>query len=244
MGSASVKALLSHWLILGRVEGVTFCEQYRAGFLGQPASAVTSVAFVVAGAGILVARARMATRISLGDRQVVYSVLVAGIGLGSFIQHGPHPDWQAYAHDVPLAAVLVFVATDAICDLAGRELSDVWWLVPSAAMVPVVAWGSTASTVAQAAMAVAAIGVNLVRIRWRPQLRKPVITALMTAAAGVVISWLMDRTWLGRPDIIMQGHAVWHLLAAAALWQLAPVIGARARPAVVGSIGPGRSARR
>jgi hypothetical protein len=244
VGSASVKALLSRWLILGRVEGATFCEQYRAGFLGQPASAVTSVAFVLAGAGILVARSRSAAGISGRDRQVVYSVLVAGIGLGSFIQHGPHPDWQAYAHDLPLAAVLVFVATDAICDLAGRELSDMWWLVPSAAMVPVVAWGSTASIVAQAAMAAAAIGVNLVRIRWRPQLRKPVITALVTAAAGVVISWLMDRTWLGGPNSVMQGHAVWHVLAAAALWRLAPAIGARRRPAVVASIGPARSARR
>jgi hypothetical protein len=224
------------------VEAATLCERYRAGFLGQPASAVTSVAFVVAGAGILIARSRSGIGISVRDRQVVYSLLVAGIGLGSFIQHGPHPDWQAYAHDLPLAAVLVFVAADAVCDLAGRELSDGWWLLPSAAMVPVVAWGSAASTVVQAAMAAAAIGLSLVRVRWRPQLRKPVITALVTAAAGVAISRLIDRTALWRPDSIMQGHAAWHLLAAAALWQLTPAIGARRRSAVASSTRSVRSA--
>jgi hypothetical protein len=223
------------------VEGATLCESYRAGLLGQPASAVTSVAFVVAGAGILAARSRSEFAISVRDRQVVYSLLVAGIGLGSFIQHGPHPDWQAYAHDLPLAAVLVFVATDAVCDLAGRELSDGWWLLPSAAIVPMVAWGSAASTVVQAAMAAAATGLSLVRVRRRPELRKPVITALVTAAAGVVISRLIDRTALWRPDSIIQGHGVWHLLAAAALWRLAPAIGARRRFAAASSTRPVRS---
>ncbi len=106
------------------MELVAVCEQYRVGFLGQPASAVTSAAFVVAGAGILVARSRGVTRCvtSVRDRQTVFGLLVAGNGVGSFIQHGPHPPWQAYAHDLPLAAVLAFLATDAVSDLAGREL--------------------------------------------------------------------------------------------------------------------------
>ena len=88
----------------------------------------------------------------------MFALLVAGVGVGSFIQHGPHPDWQAYAHDLPLAAVLVFVAADAASDLTGRELSHRWWLIPSVAMVPVVAMGATASTIAQTVMAAAAIG--------------------------------------------------------------------------------------
>ena len=48
----------------------------------------------------------------VAHRRTVFALLVAGVGVGSFIQHGPHPDWQAYAHDLPLAAVLVFVATE------------------------------------------------------------------------------------------------------------------------------------
>jgi hypothetical protein len=88
------------------------------GRLPRPASAVTSVAFVVAGAGILVARSRGVAQCatSVRDRQMVFALLVAGNGVGSFIQHGPHPPWQAYAHDLPLAAVLAFVATDAVSE--------------------------------------------------------------------------------------------------------------------------------
>ncbi len=210
------------------------CERYRAGFLGQPASAVTSIAFVVAGTGILVARSRSASQCAtpVRDQQTVFGLLVTGIGLGSFIQHGPHPDWQAYAHDLPLAAVLVFVATDAVSDLSGRELSHRWWLVPSAGMAPVVASGATASTIVQAAMAAAAVGLNLIRARRRPALRTTVLVALATATAGAVISTLMDRISACRPDSLVQGHALWHVLAAAALWRLAPAIGARGRPAM------------
>src|SRR4029450_7145158 len=132
------------------MEVAAVCEQYRVGFLGEPASAVTSLAFVAAAGGILVSpRHRGAGRVFLlspgqrgprrdtpvRDRQtVVFAALVAGTGVGSFIQHGPHPDWQAYAHDLPLAAVLIFVATDAASDLTERELSPAWWLVPVVAM--------------------------------------------------------------------------------------------------------------
>jgi hypothetical protein len=61
-------------------------------------------------------------------------------------------------------------------------------------------------------------------------LRKTVIAALVTAAVGAVIGTLTDRTSLCQPDSLIQGHALWHVLAAAALWRLAPAIGARRRP--------------
>ena len=205
------------------VELLAACEHYRAGFLGQPVSAVTSAAFVVASAGILVTRPR--STIACAERarhqQTVFALLVAGIGVGSFIQHGPHPDWQVYAHDLPLAGVLAFAAADAASDLIGRELSPTWWLVPSAAMVPIVAAGSRASTIAQAILAIAAIGLNVLRARRRPVLRKPVTMALLAAAVGAVTSSVMDRPALCRPESVVQGHGVWHVLASAALWLLA-----------------------
>jgi len=212
------------------MEFAVVCERYGDGFLGQPANAVTSVAFVVAGVGILVVDGRSETHrgIPVRNRQsVVYALLVSGIGVGSLIQHGPHPDWQAYAHDLPLAAVLVFVAADAVSDLTARELSPAWWLIPAVAMVPVVAFGATASAIVQAVMAAAAIGLNLVRARRRPALRRTLNTALAAVAAGAVIGALTDRTSLCHADSLLQGHAVWHVLAAAALWRLAPAIGAR-----------------
>jgi hypothetical protein len=216
-------------VILDRMEfAAVACERPRAGFLEQPANALTSAAFVVAAAGILLTRRRLATDYSpRRSRRPVFAVLVAGIGVGSFIQHGPHPGWQTYAHDLPLASILVFVATDAVSDLTGHERSDGWWLLPSVGMVPVVAIGPTASTLVQAVMASIATGLNLLRAVRRPALRRTVLAALATAAAGAVIAAGTDRSALCRAGSLFEGHAVWHVLAAGALWLFAPAVGAR-----------------
>jgi hypothetical protein len=97
-------------------------------------------------------------------------------------------------------------------------------------MVPVVASGARASTVVQAALAAAAIGLNLVRARRHPALRRTLSAALVTAAAGAAIGALGDRTSLCQADSLVQGHAVWHVLAAAALWRLGAAMGARHQP--------------
>lgn len=213
------------------MEWAALCDQHRIGFLEQPASAITSAAFVVAAAGILAGRPRESDT-PAREQQTVFGLLVAGIGVGSFVQHGPHPAWQAYVHDLPLAAVLVFVATDAVCDLSGRELPRAWWLAPSVAMVPVVAAGPGASTAAQVAFGAAAIALNVLRAVRRPALRAAVLTALGTVTAGAVLGRLTGRGGGCSPESLVQGHALWHLLAAAALWRLAAAVGARRRSVV------------
>lgn len=186
------------------------CEQFRDGFFGQPANAVTSLAFVVA--GLLTWR--------WGARRW-YAVLVAAVGVGSLVQHWPHPPWQAYAHDLPLVALLGYLAVDVAADLTGRRLPAVWWLAVTVAFVPVIAAGPAASTAGQAVLAVIAIGLNLLRARARPALRGALLPALVILAAGALAGSLTDRTGLCRPDSLLQGHAVWHVLAATALWWLA-----------------------
>lgn len=167
------------------------------------ADAISSLAFVVAAAAILLQR-----------RQRTFALLVAAVGVGSFIQHGPHPSWQAYAHDLPLAAVLAYVAVDAASDLTGRELSPAWWLVPTACVVPAVAIGHDTSTFVQIALAVAAIGLNVQRARIRPKLRGTLVAALVVLGAGAAIGRLAPG-----------GHAIWHVLAAASLFLIAGAVG-------------------
>ncbi|MBM7786144.1 hypothetical protein [Tenggerimyces flavus] len=167
--------------------------------------AISSLAFVVAAAAILVRR-----------RQRTLALLVAAVGIGSFIQHGPHPSWQAYAHDLPLAAVLAYVAVDAASDLTRRKLSPAWWLVPTAFVVPAVAIGHDTSTMVQVALAVVAIGLSVQRARKRPALRGTLVAAIVVLGVGAAI---------GR--LVPQGHAIWHVLAAVALYLLAAAVGRR-----------------
>src|SRR5262249_56759943 len=119
------------------------------------------------------------------------------------------------------------VAVDAAADIAGHELAPAWWLVPSAAMVPVVAAGPAASTTAQAAAAAAAIALNLLRALHRPALRAPVLMALGTAAAGAALGRHTGPSGRCGPESLVLGHPLWHLLAAAALWRPAAAVGAR-----------------
>ena len=198
------------------------CEQFTGGLIGQPAATVTALALVAAGLLVLAGRHPAAAR-----HRATYGLLVLAVGVGSVIQHGPHPPWQAYAHDLPLAAVLAFLAADAAADLAGRGGPAYhWWLLPTAAMVPVVMLGPVAATLAQAGLATVAIGLSLGRAWVRPGLRRTLLVALAVLAAGALAGTLGDRTGLCRPDSLLQGHAVWHLLAAVALWRLAPAVGA------------------
>lgn len=196
------------------------CEAFRDGFLGQPANTITSLAFVIAGAAVL---ARLPAPVA---GRWPYGLLVALVGVGSVVQHGPHPPWQAYAHDLPLVGVLAFVAVDAAADLTGRRLSAWWWLVPTAAAVPAVAAGPTTSMALQALLGVAAVGLSLLRAWRRPARRGRVVVAGVVLGLGALAGNLGDGPWC-EPDSLWQGHAVWHVLAATALWWLTPVIGAR-----------------
>ena len=198
------------------------CELYRdAGFVRQPAAAVTSLAFVVAGLAV-VARRRH------GAPTVTYGLLVAAVGVGSLVQHGPNPPWQAYAHDTPIATLLAYIAVDAASDRFGRRLSPGWWVVVPLVMVPTVAAGSTASTSVQAMLAAGAVGLGVERARVRPQLRRASIVAALLLVSGAVLGTIGDRTSICRPSSVLQGHALWHVLAAAGLWRLAPTIGSSA----------------
>ena len=105
-----------------------------------------------------------------------------------------------------------------------------WWLLPTAALAPLVAAGPHASSAGQAALAGAAVGLNLWRAVRRPRSRRVLLTAFTLLAAGALAGNLGDRTALCRPESLWQGHAVWHLLAAAALWRLTPVVGTVAVP--------------
>ncbi|QJW38249.1 hypothetical protein FIC82_005325 [Cellulosimicrobium protaetiae] len=219
------------------------CELAGGTPWGEPLSTWTGLAFVVAGAAIVVAalRARRGTPSSApppdgaatARLRVAFGVLVALVGVGSVVQHGPSPAWNPVVHDPPLLGALALVAADAVADLTGRRLRTWWWLAPTLLSVVLAATSVAASTAAQVVAAVVAVAASTLRARSRPAVRRRTVTALVLLAVGGGIGTLTRAGWPlcdadGPLGVTLQGHAVWHVLAAVALWVLAPTLGTRA----------------
>ncbi len=221
------------------------CEE-GTGLLHEPVSTVTSLAFVVAG-GLILAGGRRARQRAAGVEEpapasapvgeaplgrqpsaAAYAALVAAVGVGSVVQHGPDPAWSDVAHDLPLLATLAFVAADSAADLTGRRRAWWWWAAPSMALVPLIVAAPVSGDVAQGVTATAAVGLTLARAFVRPRLRPRVAWGLGLLGLGSVIGVLTRAggPWCD-PRSLWQGHGAWHVLAATALVVLAPVIGDR-----------------
>ncbi|WP_125778324.1 hypothetical protein [Antribacter gilvus] len=199
------------------------CERAGDGLLVEPVSAVTSLAYVVA-AVVIVALLRRAGR----PVPHAYVVLVAGIGVGSVVQHGPDPAWSDVVHDLPLVGVLCFVAADGVAVLAGRPRRWWWWVAPTAALMVPVLVRPRAGDLAQVGVAVVAALLVLERARHEPAVRLRVAWALgLLAVGGLVGSLSRTGAPLCDPSSLFQGHAVWHVLSAAALVALAPLVTTR-----------------
>lgn len=98
--------------------GHSDCERIVDGALAQPVLAVTSLAYVAVGLGVLC----WAMRLRAPLAGTAGMVLVA-VGVGSFAYHGPQPTWAQPAHDWPIiAAAAVYVAGVA----RSRQWRSVW----------------------------------------------------------------------------------------------------------------------
>lgn len=243
-------AVSSSLLTVSTVSPGPACELPAEGLLAEPVSAISSLAFVVAGLLILIGtRRRLPRQRTDGavDGQpasslVAYAVLVAGVGLGSVVQHGPDPTWSDLAHDLPLLATMAFVAADAFADLTARSRTWWWWVVPTTALMPIVWAAPHAGDLAQVGVAGIAVALMLARARARPRLRRWIGWSLVVLAVGAAVGTLSRAGGpLCVPESVWQGHAAWHALASVALVVLAPAIGHR-EPAGVrgGSLSPGQ----
>jgi hypothetical protein len=79
--------------------GASDCEALRDGWLGQPVNALSSVAYVVAGAYVVWRG---------GPR--VPALALAAVGVGSFLYHGPMPPGAELVHNGTIAALAATVA--------------------------------------------------------------------------------------------------------------------------------------
>ena len=86
--------------------GAADCERIGQGLLAQPVNAMTSLAFVIAGAWI-VYRALGAAKGRA--RMTLFGIAVASVGVGSVLYHGPQPAQAQTVHDGTIVIVVAGV---------------------------------------------------------------------------------------------------------------------------------------
>lgn len=216
------------------------CEPIGDGFLREPFSMYSSVAFVVAAVVIVLLGRRRRRALARGEgaagahepSSTAYAILVAGIGLGSVVQHGPNPFWADIAHDLPLAATLIFIIADSAADLAGRSRVWWWWALPTAVLAPVIHFFPQPGDMVQGAISVVTVLLGVYRAVRRPALRRPIAWTIALLSVGGILEILSSPSWpLCDPETRWwYGHAVWHAFVAAGLAALAPALGWRSVP--------------
>jgi hypothetical protein len=176
--------------------GLTDCEAIRDAFLSQPANAITSLSFVIAGVLVSVRN----------PRRRLFGLAVALVGMGSFAAHGPRLPGSEWLHDVTIAWVLVVVLVEGF----PRR-----W---SMGAVPGVGALFAVAPVAGDAVLVALAGLVIGREMLPARRTGAGVAAVAILAVGALIGTLSRTGWpLCNPDTLAQGHAVWHVMAAVAL---------------------------
>lgn len=204
------------------------CEAIHDGFLGQPVNALSSGAYLVAGAA-LVADA-VGTSGASRDRLVTYGLAVAANGVGGVGYHGPGDRLSRWVHDSALLASLGLIL---VTDVEGLRRHP-----PSrpAALTVLAASGMAAI---HPSVSIAAQRVLTALAPAFEAASRPARSYALTAGVGALVH-AGSRTGgpLCRPDSRLQGHALWHLISALALWQWG-----RARISGGAGAGPRRAGR-
>lgn len=195
------------------------CERVR-NVIGQPVNVITSLAMSGIGLGLVVAARGWAGADRRRALRLVGVTLVA-TGLGSAAFHGPGGSLAHVAHDASITALpLVFAVT-----LAGAG-SRVDPLVPYAiglTAIVVARLATPAAFTVSTGLAVIALVVTLAVTVGRGRRAGAIDPAWLATAVGLLVAGGLLHAWsrtgqvLCHPDSPLQGHALWHLVAALAV---------------------------
>ena len=208
--------------------GESDCELLRDGALAQPVNALTSLVYVIVGVIVAVWSGGLRRR---RPEALLFGLLVAGIGLGSVLFHGPQPVGSKALHDLPILLLGLLMATHDLALLrpAVRTLPT-FAVVASVATVGGLAVPAVVPTLtAVVLVGVVALEYSVQRRRARPvarsvEVRSYLVMAVLAALGG--LSYALGRTGapLCDPDAVVQPHGLWHVLSVlvfATWWWLA-----------------------
>ena len=198
--------------------GAADCEALGSGWLVQPINAWSSLAFTVVGVVLVVS----ASHVSPRERtlRIPFGVLMTVTGVGSFLYHGPQPAAAGFVHDISFLAMLWFLIIMNPASPYGVSRQAAWFALGGAtvaASVIVIAGPSSANVLTGISIvALLASDVLMHRIggingRWYA-------AAVLLFASSLVVN-LLGRSGAATcdPESVIQFHALWHMLSAAAL---------------------------
>jgi hypothetical protein len=199
--------------------GESDCESIGAGVLAQPVNAFSSLAFVVFGFIVLFSmRAQGQTE---RVNRLIIAMLMIATGIGSVLFHGPQGPASHFLHDVTILLTMTAIVAmnlAGILEWTERRVLVILLSVGIAVSVVLLTWPSSTNVVAGIALA-ALVGQDIalhrsgsINTRWW--------IAAVVAMAVALLFFITGRT--GGPlcdsSSLFQGHALWHILAATALW--------------------------
>jgi hypothetical protein len=182
-------------------------------------NAVSSLAYVVVGVIVLYSVFRSEEE----ERTVrsVFGSLLIATGIGSLLFHGPQGPASRVIHDSTFILTVLFIALTNLAGLFGLSRRVQWAVFSLTGALTIVTLGLTPSStnlLAGASVVLLIAGDALghragaIRMRWW--------AASVTAMAMAMVLFIVGRT--GGPlcdsASLFQGHALWHVLSAGALW--------------------------
>jgi hypothetical protein len=197
--------------------GGSDCETWQPGLLHQPVNSLSSLAYAAAGLWIAT---RPGTDRAGRVAGTVFGTAVISTGVGSLLYHGPQWPGSAFVHDAAIPSAVLFITVDDVALLRGwtihRQMTAYAMVVAATCLLVGVMPASSGTIAATSAISAAAAEAMLARHRRQ---ESPGLALLTFLAAG--LAGLAGRTGspLCAPHSLLQGHALWHVLTAAALLQ-------------------------
>ena len=211
------------WALSSRRMGATECELIRDGFLAQPVNALSSLVLIVA--GIVIVRRHRGNRMAS-----VLGAIVALVGLGSFLFHGPQVEGSQLLHDWANVSAATAVASWAWAPRSGWSPTTPLRITVVAAVLSLAVLGSWIEA-GPWLLAVAAVAAG-----WGLATRGRVALAAAAAFVAGAVLLVLGRTGgpLCDPASAWQPHAGWHLLAAIGFVLVAATLGRISHEATIG----------
>jgi hypothetical protein len=201
-----------------------FCELPRVGALiVQPSNTWSSFGFVFAGILIILLSRSSGWRSGLGREAAAwFGATAIFVGVGSALLHATLTLWGQFFDVAGMYLVSGFGLTYALARWRdwSRKQAMVCYAALLAVLVALLAVVPEIRREVFNVVMIAAVAAELVLARpRRPGVRVSLFLAGIACNLVALAIWMLDqREQFCRSEALVQGHAVWHLLGALALW--------------------------